>query len=1072
MEAYHNSHDLKDRNPFGAVAAGEQVTLSLTVYNPEPGINCYVRLWENNKGASLIPMDCVDWEESARFTVSFHVPEEGTLLWYSFVVETYDCQRIYYGNNSAGIGGVGQMYESSPKSYQITVYVPNSTPEWYKNGIAYQIFPDRFHRGEDWLKCQEKSQKPYDWKGAKQILQKDWSDTPFYCRNESGEVTRWPVFGGTLEGIREKLLYLKSLGVTVLYLNPIFEAVSNHKYDTGDYFKIDPSFGDDESFQRLIRCAEELNIKIILDGVFSHTGSDSKYFNRMGNYDTIGACQDKKSIYYPWYNFDQWPNSYDSWWGVADLPNVTEMEPSYRDFIFRGEDSVIRHWMKMGIRGWRLDVADELPDEFICGIRETMQEIDPDSVLIGEVWEDASNKISYGKLREYFLGKELQSVMNYPARMAEIDFILGRIDADLFQSRIMSLKENYPKENFYGALNLIGSHDRERILTILGEAPLADSLNELQREQYRLPKNQLQLGLKRLKLMSLIQFTMPGIPCIYYGDEVGMQGYADPYNRGTYPWGHEDMDLFSHYRMLTTMRQQYPVFSTGEYEIQTYGKNIYGCRRWGEDAEVQVLANRSVEETGLVQIPSESVCALELTTAKWVYPDDQKNFSIELPPLGFCVLLFQNDRPVPIKRDRSAGVLCHLSSIPGKQGKAVISDGYSFVDFLGNAGMKIWQMLPLNPVGPSNSPYFTSSVFAFNSELIDRNHEPNWDGYQQFCEDNAFWLDDYALFMAIRDSQGGKPWQEWSEEEKGRHNLKLLHEKYAEEEDQYRRDQYWFWCQWMDLKAYANKNGILMIGDVPLGASDDSADVWAHQELFQLDSRGYPKVTAGVPPDYFTEDGQNWGNPVYEWEEHARQGYDWWIKRLQWAIQTFDWIRLDHFRGFSEYFSIPIGRNGRWGGWRLGPGLDLFQAAEKKLGKLPILAEDLGQLDAGVYRLLALTGFSGIDVYQFSHDTMFQEESEIAENRVFYSSTHDSQTLAGWCAENDEDAETAIHSLYRSHALWVMFQLQDLLGLDDKARFNTPGTISEENWKWQASAEQLNADVAKKFRNLAKESRR
>ena len=316
MNVYHNSHDLRDRNPFGAVPTGTRIELGLDVTDPPAGASCFVRVWEKDQGAALVPMTCVSWGRTARFTAAITAPEEGCLLWYSFVIEGMGQPRSYYGNNAAGLGGPGQMYDSSPKSYQITVYRPNSTPDWYKYGIAYQIFPDRFFRGEDWLRRQKEGSHPAIWKGPRHILQRDWNDTPFYCRNEKGEITRWAVFGGTLEGIREKLLYLKSLGVTVLYLNPIFEAASNHKYDTSDYLKVDPSLGDDDSFQALVDAARELDIRIILDGVFSHTGADSRYFNRLGNYDTVGACQSQDSPYYKWYRFRHWPDDYECWWGV------------------------------------------------------------------------------------------------------------------------------------------------------------------------------------------------------------------------------------------------------------------------------------------------------------------------------------------------------------------------------------------------------------------------------------------------------------------------------------------------------------------------------------------------------------------------------------------------------------------------------------------------------------------------------------------------------------------------------------------------------------------------------------
>lgn len=1072
MNVYHDSHDLRDRKPFGAVPVGTEIELGLSVTDPAPGTNCFVRLWDKDAGASRLPMTCVSWGQTARFTATVTAPAHGCLLWYFFIVESYGGSRLYYGNNDEGLGGAGVLRDSSPKSFQITVYEPSVTPDWYKYGIAYQIFPDRFFRGKDWLQRQADAQRPNGWKGAKRLLQWNWEDTPFYMRGENGEIERWPFFGGTLEGVREKLMYLKSLGVTAIYLNPIFEGSSNHKYDTGDYMRVDPALGDEESFEALTRAAGELGIHVILDGVFSHTGSDSRYFNQLGNYDTVGACQGPESPYYKWYRFKRFPDEYECWWGVTNLPNVEELEPSYSAFIHGDKDSVIRHWLNKGASGWRLDVADELPDEFIRGIRRAMDETKEDSVLLGEVWEDASNKESYGQPREYLLGRELHSTMNYPFRTAAIDFMLGRLSPEGFRARLKSLQENYPPENFYGALNVIGSHDRQRILTTLGDAPDEKSLDERQRERFRLSADKYDLARRRLKMLSLIQFTMPGVPCIYYGDEAGVQGYADPYNRAPYPWGHEDWNILRHYRAMATLRQQYPVLARGGYEPQAFGDHVYGCRRWDGEDTIQVLVNRGIFEHEKVRIKMEEPNALELLSAKWLEPDEDGMLTVELEPLSGVAIQFVHTRPAPAKCGRSAGVVCHLTAIPGRDGKATLSDGKAFVDFLAKAGQKLWQVLPLNPVGFGGSPYSSPAAFAGETSLIDRKKRPAATGYESFCKKNSWWLEDYALYASIKAARKGLPWQKWPKAERDRTDLEALRETYAEAMEEHRRDQYWFWSQWAQLKEYANQKGVRIIGDVPLGVADDSADVWANRSLFELDEQGYAKRDSGAPPDYFNPDGQDWGNPVYDWEELARTGYDWWLRRLGWAKECFDYVRLDHFRGYSEYYSIPRGESGRSGGWRNGPGIALFNAAQARLGLLPILAEDLGDLDAGVYRLLALTGFPGMDVYQFTAEKMLKMEPEKAAGRVFYGSTHDSQTLAAWCAENGKEPAEAQRELYASDGGWVMLQLQDLLGLGDEARYNTPGTVGEHNWSWQALPGQLTDEIAERYRSLAEETGR
>ena len=1078
MYAYHNSQSPDYRQPFGAVPVGTELRLWLDVIDPVPGQKCFVRHWQNGKGILLVPMHCDAWGGRARFSVTIQVPDEPGLLWYSFVLEGFD-GRTFYGCNADGLGGEGQMYGSSPKSYQVTVYLPSRTPDWFKDGIAYQIFPDRFFRGKDWLQRQADSIRPDGWQGPKRVLRLDWDDTPHYDRLENNDIDRWDSFGGTLEGIREKLPYLKNLGVSVLYLNPIFEAASNHKYDTADYLRVDPSLGDDESFQALIDSAKALGIHIILDGVFNHTGADSKYFNLRGNYGPGGAAQDPDSPYASWFRFRHWPDNYECWWGVKDLPNVEESDPGYREFI-TGKDGVIRHWLKKGIGGWRLDVADELPDEFIADIRAAMEAENPDIVLLGEVWEDASNKVSYDRQRKYLLGQELHSTMNYPFRQAGMDYMLGRISPQWLCRLMMSLMENYPKENFYGALNLIGSHDRARILTLLGDPPNQDDLSPLDRERYRLPPEKLGLARRRLELLSLIQFTMPGVPCIYYGDEAGAQGFTDPYNRGTFPWGHEDGALRNHYRDITTLRRHYPALTQGSYQPQAFCTHVYGCRRELDGTVIQLLLNRAIfqQETETVTLPAEAPYALDLLTARW-YEAKDGQLTVELPPLNALLLLWKQEQPKKAPRTRSAGVICPVAALPAGNGKPTLTDGKHFIDFLHQAGQRLWQVLPINPVGLGNSPYYSPASFAGDPAFIDRDEEPDWSGLDAFCEENAWWLDDYALYTALKPVYDNRPWYAWPEAARKRTGLPALREAHAAAIAEAKRDQYWFWTQWASLKDYAHAHGVTLIGDLPLGVSDDSADVWASPEQFQLDETGRPSKVAGVPPDYFNPDGQSWGNPIYDWEAMARDGYAWWVRRIRHALDVYDFLRLDHFRGFSEYFAIPAGQPASEGLWQMGPGMALFEALEKSLGGTPpILGEDLGHLDAEVYNLLRQSGFPGMDVFQFEQHKMETASPEDARERIYYGSTHDSATLRAWCETSFPEEDPAAKSdeilrwLYHSEATWVLTQLQDLLGLGDEARYNSPGTVGPHNWSWRAQPEQLTPDIANKFESLAREANR
>lgn len=631
MQLYHNSHDLKYRTPFGAVTTSSEVTLSLECFSVR---SCYVIICRKDHPDEKLQMV----RSGGIFEITFRVPDDSCILWYYFEALDSNGATCFYGNNQKRLGGIGHIYDKCPVPFQITVYEYRAVPEWYKNAVVYQIFPDRFCRGSDWRSRREDFLKAHlsGKKGGPDIcVQEDWNATPCYLKNECGEITSWQFYGGTIKGILEKLDYISSLGVTCIYLNPIFRSASNHKYDTADYMTIDEGFGDLESFKLLASEAEKRNISIILDGVFNHTGADSIYFNKYGNFSSCGACQSTSSPYYDWYTFKNYPYDYECWWGVKDLPNVNEMTPSYLDFICNDRDSVIRYWLRCGARGWRLDVADELPDKFIEKIRSAMTEEKQDSLLLGEVWEDASNKESYGELRRYFLGKELDSTMNYPFRTASVDFIKGKISSQDLCDRLMSLYENYPHENFYSALNLIGSHDRARIMTLLGDAP--EGLSDVEKRTYRLSDDKRYLAKRRLLILSILQFTSPGVPCIYYGDEVGMEGFEDPYNRAAFPWGSEDMELKAHFMQLSWLRKAYPCLVSGSFEPFAVGQHIYGCRRKSDDCEVLILINRGLFEHEPINIPLPNRSYRDLMNGRW-YDVTNETLSLTMEPMTAIVI--------------------------------------------------------------------------------------------------------------------------------------------------------------------------------------------------------------------------------------------------------------------------------------------------------------------------------------------------------------------------------------------------------------------------------------------------
>ncbi len=1056
MLVYHNSHDTDYRSPFGAQPAGAAVTIRLDV-REAAGCECTLRLWIEGSGEQLIPMRA----DGERHTCTLTLPDTPCLVWYYFLIRA-DGAVWYYGNETQ-LGGEGTLGETQPAGWQITVYEPDTLPDWYRRGIVYQIFPDRFARGADWLSCWTAAAHPDDWNGPPRLLHQSWRDTPFYTRDEEKNVTRWDFFGGTLSGIREHLLYLRSLGVTAIYLNPIFTASSNHKYDTADYLHVDPGFGGDEAFAALAEAARACGIRLILDGVFSHTGMDSLYFNRNGNYGDGGAYQDEQSPYRCWYHMTE--DGYECWWGVADLPNVNELEPSYQAFILGDEDSVIRRWLRAGASGWRLDVADELPDAFIQHMHQAIRETIDDGLLMGEVWEDASHKESYGQRRRYLLGGELDCTMHYPFRTAVIDFMLGKADSAEFSLRMRSLQENYPPSALQGALNLLGSHDRARILTLMGN-PEAN----LKQEQPLTP-DQRRLGIARVKLLSLLQFTAPGVPCIYYGDEAGMEGGDDPCNRGPYPWGREDPELLAHYRVLAQLRQEHPMLTDADFLPLSFGADICGFLRTHRDEAILTLVNRSAEQGHALFYPTEAAYALDLLTGKPLQRGDT-GFPVALPPLGCVCLHLRQQPPIRTPLERSAGVLCPVFSLPGPNAIGTMgASARAFLRFLHDAGQTVWQILPLNPVGLGDNPYFSPAVFAGDPRLIDPDEPVDESRYPAWRQENADWVEDYALFTALHDKYQ-RPWQEWPATVRRRENLSRLKKQHAEAVEHYCHEQFVFWQQWDALRAYANELGIRVFGDVPIYVSEDSADLWAHPEQFMLDGEGRPTLRAGVPPDYFSRDGQNWRNPIYNWDHMKADGYRWWLARLRHCGAHMDAVRIDHFRAFSAYFAIPDGQTPHQGQWLKGPGLAFWELVRHELGSLRLLAEDLGDLDAGVYSLLAETGFPGMCVWQFHADEMLTLPE--ARHRVYYSGTHDNQTLVGWLTEQGRDpAEAAqiIQALYASEGAWVILPLADLLGLGDEARINVPGVVGG-NWFWRADAAQLTPELAARFRALTEQSGR
>ncbi len=572
--AVHHSRYAIYRQPQGAIASGE--TVRLRIRSDAPGCSLMA---DSGSGYAEVPMQAAGINGERMFEVSVTTSGPGWLFYY-FMIK--DMDSIHYCCAPPdGLGGEGVLAGSPGEPWQVTIYEKGfNTPDWAKGTVMYQIFPDRFFCGN-----REKAEKGLGYHrgmGRKVFLHEDWNEEPLYLPLP-GEKEYAPCdyFLGDLAGIRLKLPYIASLGVTILYLNPIFEAASNHRYNTADYTRIDPVLGEWDDLTRLCTAAESLGIRIILDGVFSHTGDDSIYFNRKGNYPSTGASQGPDSPYSKWYKPGDC-GGYACWWNFATLPETNESDPGFMEFIL-GQDGVVGKTVRKGASGFRLDVADELPDPFISGIRKRLKEVKDDAFLIGEVWEDASKKYSYGERRRYLLGDELDTVMNYPLREALLGFCTGTIDATALHRRIMSLWENYPMPAFYSAMNLLSSHDVERIRTRLGGAPDMRTLSREEQAKITLTDNQLELADARLRLCTLLQYFLPGNPCIYYGDEAGMTGMGDPFNRRTHAWERGDGETLAWYRWLAWLRSQCPVLSTGLFIAFPLEEHVYAVVRFTSD---------------------------------------------------------------------------------------------------------------------------------------------------------------------------------------------------------------------------------------------------------------------------------------------------------------------------------------------------------------------------------------------------------------------------------------------------------------------------------------------------------
>ena len=598
MYIYFNPLDTACKSIIGAAKEGETIQFNLfyfdkrTAFYPQSGIeesicmnkdmlakckkpdfNATLCLNKDGEACEYLSMQKTDF----GWSITLNIHEIG-LYFYHFELENM-------GNICCGYLEMGELTQKD-NGFLLTVCSKDyKTPTWFKGGVMYQIFPDRF--------CKQGTMP--DIQGR--IRRIDWGGEPSFRPNEKGKVLNNDFFGGNFKGVQSKLDYLKNLGVTTIYFNPIFEAASNHRYDTSDYMKIDPYLGDETDFKELLESAENKGFRVILDGVFNHTGDNSVYFNKYGNYPSVGAYQSKDSPYYSWYNFQQFPDKYSSWWGIDILPDVNENSESYQEFIF-GKDGVLKKWLKFGIGGYRLDVADELPDFFLKKLRKSVKESDENAIIIGEVWEDASNKIAYSARREYLQGYELDSVMNYPLKDAIIAYIRTENALDLLNC-IRVLINHYPKQTLDCLMNILGTHDTARILTVLGGIYCKNKEEMSQKTAYLSEKDK-ENAINKLKMAAVIQYTMPGVPCLYYGDENAMEGHIDPFCRKCFDWTHLNEDLIAFYSKLGKLREKYrDLFTDGDFcEIAAKGGLLY-YKRVKNNSEIYICTNNSAKSYSL-----------------------------------------------------------------------------------------------------------------------------------------------------------------------------------------------------------------------------------------------------------------------------------------------------------------------------------------------------------------------------------------------------------------------------------------------------------------------------------------
>lgn len=575
--AFHDAYDENYRSPVGAVEEGTVIRLSIAAFG---GVESACLCLYGDEYSQQLPMQ----RNGDRFTVEITAPAPAALF-YTFII-----------NSDKHLCCSCDGHSSEPRpmrdsGFRLTVFRRGfKTPDDFCRGIMYQVFPDRFGFLND--DSAEQGITYHRSLGRTPELHSS-IDEPVKWQPRTGEKDYAPddFYGGTLRGIAQKLPYLKELGVSTLYLNPIVEARSNHRYDCANYENVDPVLGSVEDYVNLCAAAEQLGIGIINDGVFSHTGADSVYFDRYGSYGGNGAYNNESSPYRSWFDFRSQPDDYRCWWGFKDLPEVNENDASWQDYIINGENSIVKLWLRRGARGWRLDVADELPDDVLSLIRSAAKSEKPESVIIGEVWEDAVLKVSYGARRNYALGYSLDSVMNYPFRAAVISFARGETDAYALRDFLLSQQHNYPAPMYRALMNLLSSHDVERLHTALGADVNVKILSRSQQAEFTLSREQAERASALQRLSAALQYCVPGVPCLYYGDEECLDGAGDPFDRA--PFEPSKSGLHNFYARLGTIRCGSEAIMSGSAEFAAPSPNVIVIYRMAENERIACVINRS-----------------------------------------------------------------------------------------------------------------------------------------------------------------------------------------------------------------------------------------------------------------------------------------------------------------------------------------------------------------------------------------------------------------------------------------------------------------------------------------------